>query len=150
MRIFCPRGTYAEKPVPGLWNWGCPKLLWELMNTRRVKLSAQQLLSRNVSEAIMDKDNHARDAMKYHLMSHPEPGQKSLDRRVTERVNKLAETDPTMAVAQFNKIVREEEAAGGGRPSAATSPFYRRRVAEAARMSFEAQRLASTTRRSRP
>jgi hypothetical protein len=46
------------------------------MRTRRAKLTAQQLLSRNSSEAIIDKDNHARDAMKCVLMSHPEPTSK--------------------------------------------------------------------------
>lgn len=71
VRIVCPRGMYAEKPVPGSYDWGCPNLLWELMRARRVKLSSQQLLSRNTSEAIVDKDNHARDAMKYLLMSIP-------------------------------------------------------------------------------
>jgi hypothetical protein len=45
----------------GLHNWDCPNLLWELMRTRRVKLTAQHLLTKNVAEAIVDKDNHARD-----------------------------------------------------------------------------------------
>jgi hypothetical protein len=42
------------------------------MRTRRVDLTAQQLLSQNISEAIIDKHNHARDAMKYLLTSHPD------------------------------------------------------------------------------
>jgi hypothetical protein len=86
VRIICPTGIYADKPVPGLYNWGCPNLLWELMVARRQKLTAQQMMSRNVSEAIVDKDNHARDAMKYFLMMQPEPSRKSLERRVGERV----------------------------------------------------------------
>ena len=115
VKIFCPKGCYAGRPVPGLWNWGCPNLLWELMNTRRVKLSAQQLQSRNRSEAIVDKDNHARDAMKYHLMSHPEPSEKRFDRRVSERLAHLAEVDPTTAVANFPRIMQEEAAVVVGR-----------------------------------
>jgi hypothetical protein len=71
VRIVCR--NYNETPQPGLHPWDCPNLLWELMRSRRVKLTAQQLLSRNVSEALVDKDNHARDAMKYQVMSHPEP-----------------------------------------------------------------------------
>ena len=71
VKIVCR--NYGEKPQPGLHNWDCPNLLWELMRTRRVKLTAQQLLSRNLAEAIVDKDNHARDVMKYIIMSHPEP-----------------------------------------------------------------------------
>ena len=99
---------YSEQPVPGIHQWDCPNLVWELMNTRRVKLNAQQLLSRNISEAIVDKDNHARDAMKYFLMSYPEPTAKTLERRVNERVAELVKKDSTVAVAQYNKIVAEE------------------------------------------
>jgi hypothetical protein len=134
VRIFCPRGMYADKPVPGLCDWGCPNLLWELMNTRRVNLTAQQLLSRNLSEAIVDKDNHARDAMKYHLMSKPEPGRKSLERRVAERMQEAAKIDPTAAVAQYSKIMREEsEGTGTG---VYRGPNLRRRILEEARRRF--------------
>jgi hypothetical protein len=109
--------VYGETPQFGLHNWGCPNLLWELMRARRQKLSAQQLLSRNASEAIVDKDNHARDAMKYLLMSHPEPSEKSLQRRVQDRVTAIAKgneqrgipPDPTMAAIQYQKILREEQ-----------------------------------------
>jgi len=110
--------NYSETPQFGLHPWDCPNLLWELMRARRQKLSAQQLLIRNTSEAILDKDNHARDAMKYMVMSHPEPAQKSLERRVSERVAVIREkaVEPnsdaaaTMAVLQCQKIMREEEA----------------------------------------
>ena len=86
VKIVCPPRLYRGKPVPGLYQFGCPNLLWELMNTRRVQSTAQQLLHRNQSEAIVDKDNHARDAMKYHVMSHPQASQKSYGRRVEERL----------------------------------------------------------------
>jgi hypothetical protein len=109
VRIVCPKGLYTETPQFGLHNWGCPNLLWELMRARRVKLTAQQLLSRNTSEAIIDKDNHARDAMKYVLMSHPEPSRKTLERRVNERLAALTKLDPTIAAAQYHKIVAEEK-----------------------------------------
>ena len=59
VRIVCRKGLYQDKPQPGLQHWDCPNLLWELLVARRVKLTAQQLLSRNTSEAIVDKDNHA-------------------------------------------------------------------------------------------
>jgi len=108
VKIVCPRRLYADKPIPGLYNWGCPNLLWELMNARRVKLTAQQLLHRNVSEAIVDKDNHAEDAMKYHLMSHPEPAEKSFERRVAERMAPLGSADPTMAFLMAARIWEEE------------------------------------------
>src|ERR1700676_4161054 len=35
VRIVCPKGLYADKAQPGLYNWGCPNLLWELMVARR-------------------------------------------------------------------------------------------------------------------
>ena len=82
-------GIYADKPVPGVYDWDCPNLIWELMTAQRVQLTAQQLLTRNVSEAIVDKDNHARDAMKYAVMSLPAPAQKPLERRIVERVEEV-------------------------------------------------------------
>ena len=118
VRIVCRKGLYQDKPQPGRYHWDCPNLLWELMVARRVKLTAQQLLSRNTSEAIVDKDNHARDAMKYLVMSMPEPSRKSLERRVTERVHSLQEEAKkrgvtsddaaTTAVLNYSKIMREE------------------------------------------
>jgi hypothetical protein len=107
LRIACR--NYTEGFLPGLHQWDCPNLLWELMTARRVKLTAQQLLTRNISEAIVDKDNHARDAAKYAVMSHPEPTMKSLERRVSERVAAAQEeSDATMAASQMQKILREE------------------------------------------
>jgi len=79
------------------------------MRARRVKLTAQQLLSRNTAESIVDKDNHASDAMKYHLMSHPEPSTKSFGRRVNERLSELQKVDPTFAALEYPRIVQEEQ-----------------------------------------
>jgi hypothetical protein len=110
IRIVCR--TSSERTQPGLHQWDCPNLVWELMRTRRVKLTAQQLMSRNVSEAIVDKDNHARDAAKYITMSHPEPTRKSYDQRVAERVDKLWKTrTPTEAMNALSKIQEEEREA---------------------------------------
>ncbi len=82
--------------------WDCPNLLWELMRTRRVKLSAQQLAGRNASEAIVDKDNPARDAMKYIVMSHPEPAGKTVEQLVAEEIKPLIEAgDYTSAHVRF-------------------------------------------------
>jgi hypothetical protein len=108
VKIVCR--NYAEKPQPGLHNWDCPNLLWELMRTRRVRLSSQQLLSRNAAEAIMDKDNHARDAMKYVLMSHPQAAEKTLEQRAAEAVKPLAEIgDLTSALIRHQQIMEEGE-----------------------------------------
>jgi hypothetical protein len=108
VKIVCR--NYAEKPQPGLHNWDCPNLIWELMRTRRVRLSSQQLLSRNAAEAIMDKDNHARDAMKYVLMSHPQAAEKTLEQRAAEAVKPLAEIgDLTSALIRHQQIMEEGE-----------------------------------------
>lgn len=79
------------------------------MRARRVKLTPQQQLSRNVAEAIVDKDNHARDAMKYVLMSHPEPTEKSVERRVKEAIKPLIEEgDFTSAMVRRLQIMALE------------------------------------------
>jgi len=107
VKIVCR--NYSERPVYGMHGWDCPNLLWELMRTRREMLTAQQLLTRNASEAIVQKDDHARDACKYVLLSYPEPARKTLERRVAERVDKLwKEKTPTEAMLQLSKIQEEE------------------------------------------
>lgn len=107
VKIVCR--NYSEKPQLGLHNWDCPNLLWELMRTRRVKLTAQQLLSRNAAEAIVDKDNHARDACKYLLMSHPEPTIKSLQQRAAEAVAPLAQQgDLTSALIWHQQMMQSD------------------------------------------
>jgi hypothetical protein len=108
VKIVCR--NYSEKPQPGLHNWNCPNLLWELMRTRRVKLSAQQLLSRNASEAIVDKDNHARDAMKYVIMSLPQPTTKTLQQLAGEAVAPLvAAGDLTSANIRYQQKIEAAE-----------------------------------------
>ncbi len=57
------------------------------MRTRRRKLTVTQLMSQNQSEEIIDKDNHARDAMKYVVMSLPEPTEKTRREKNAERLD---------------------------------------------------------------
>src|SRR5262249_36537947 len=64
LKIICPH-DYSRKRF-GLFVDGCPNLLWELMRTRREQLTASQLMRKNPTEAIVDKDNHLRDALKVH------------------------------------------------------------------------------------
>src|SRR5205823_6570907 len=107
LKIVCR--NYSEKPQPGLHNWDSPNLLWELMRTRRIKLSAHQLLSRNLGEAIIDKDNHARDAMKYVLMSQPEISVKTLEQKAAEAVKPLIEAgDLTSAVIRYQQFMQQQ------------------------------------------
>jgi len=107
LKIVCR--TYSEKPQPGLHNWDSPNLLWELMRTRRIKLSAHQLLSRNLGEAIIDKDNHARDAMKYVVMSQPEISVKTLEQKATDAVKPLIEAgELTSAVIRYQQFMEQQ------------------------------------------
>lgn len=107
VKIVCR--NYSERPQHGLHQWDCPNLLWELMRTRRTKLTAQQLLNRNVSEAIVDKDNHARDACKYVVMTYPAPAKKPYGMRVQERIDTLWKIDPTMAMFKAPEIIKQEK-----------------------------------------
>lgn len=109
VKIVCR--NYAEKPVPGLHGWDCPNLLWELMRTRRMKLTAQQQLIRNASEAIVDKDNHARDACKYILMSSPEAAQKTWQQTFQEEEAPffVEQGDLTSCYIRFKQREAEQE-----------------------------------------
>ena len=108
LRIVCR--NYSERPQPGLHNWDCPNLLWEMMRARRVKLTDQQLLGRNTSEAIVDKDNHARDACKYLVMSHPDPPGKTSQESVAEAVKPLMEAgDMTSAYVRYQQMAARLE-----------------------------------------
>lgn len=132
IKIVCR--NYSERPQYGLHQWDSPNLIWELMRTRRVKLTAQQMLNRNVSEAIVDKDNHARDAMKYTVMSHPEPTRKPMATRVADRVNELwRTTDPTQAMLQLSKIQQEEREKELGTPTYYGGNIRQQLAAEAAK-----------------
>ena len=131
VKIVCRQSW--ERPSYGLHGWDCPNLLWELERTRRETLTAQQLLTRNASEAIVQKDDHARDACKYILLSYPEPARKTLERRVAERVDKLfKEKDMTTAMLSLSRIQDEEREKEPGQAT-----YYggniRQRLAEEAR-----------------
>ena len=43
-------------------------------------------MMQNQSEEIIDKDNHARDAMKYVVMSMPDPTQKTQEEKLEEKL----------------------------------------------------------------
>ena len=109
VRIVCR--NRSEQPQYGLHPWDCPNLLWELLRCRREKLSAQQLLSQNVSERIVDKDNHARDAMKYVLMSLPEPSVMGTHDQHWADIRQLAEMrDLTSAMVRYRQHLAESQA----------------------------------------
>lgn len=107
LKIVCR--NFSERPQPGLHHWDCPNLLWEMLRTRRVKLTAQQLLSRNVAEAIVDKDNHATDACKYLVMSHPEPTVKTMQEIAAEAIAPMVKQGDLTSAAIWYQIMTDEE-----------------------------------------
>ncbi|MFL6427793.1 MAG: hypothetical protein ACJ71S_06075 [Acidobacteriaceae bacterium] len=111
VKIVCPGLTeIPDRPSYGLHPYGCPNLLWELANIRRVQYTATQLMLRNPSEAIVDKNNHLTDACKYVCMTLPEPTDIPLDMRIKEAVKPHVETgDLTNALIRANQIREEME-----------------------------------------
>jgi hypothetical protein len=98
LKIVCPH-DYSRKRS-GLLPDGCPNLLWELMRTRREQLSASQLMRKNPTEAIVDKDNHLRDALKYILLSLPSPSERPREMKGEEIIQHAFATGtyPTLGV----------------------------------------------------
>lgn len=107
-KLYIVCRNYSDKPQPGLHPWDCPNLLWELMRTRRKKLTAQQLLTQNPTEEIIDKDNHARDCAKYIIMSLPEPTAVPRQRRIQEAMKPHIEAqDLTNAHLARERVLKE-------------------------------------------
>lgn len=75
--IVCRNETGFRQP--GFHPYDCPNLLWEWRRRRRVELTDRQLLTRNQSDQVVQKDNHACDADKYCEMPLPRPTQKSVE-----------------------------------------------------------------------
>jgi hypothetical protein len=100
LKILCPRNKRdIQRPMYGLHNDGCPNLLWELKQARREELSAGQLLHRNPTERIVDKNNHLRDCLKYLCLSLPEPAPRTDLMRARERG-----LDATSVMAHFGNM----------------------------------------------
>ncbi len=95
------------------------------MRTRREQLSASQLMRKNPTEAIVDKGNHLRDALKYVLLSLPSPSERPRGMRRDELIRQAFETGtyPTLGVqmahldaeeAKLSDPFRTERACLGG------------------------------------
>jgi len=62
------------------------------MRTRREQLTASQLMRKNPTQAIVDKDNHLRGALKYILLSLPSPSEKPQSRERDEIIREAFAT----------------------------------------------------------
>jgi hypothetical protein len=105
--ILCPPALQEiQRPIHGVHREGCPNLLWELRRARREELSAGQLATKNPTEAIVDKDNHLRDCLKYIVLSLADPTVKTIHERAAESVKGL---DPTSAMIRYQQFIEREE-----------------------------------------
>ena len=93
--------NYKDQRQPGLHPYDCPNLLWEFKRMRRHELSATQLLSRNPTEKIVDKDNHAFDASKYLVMGLPKPTAIPAERIFEQQVEGLNMMSRAIAAERF-------------------------------------------------
>jgi hypothetical protein len=127
VKIVCPERYDYSKRHYGVFPDGCPNLIWELMRTRREKLSASQLMRRNPSEAIVDRDNHLRDCAKYIVLSLPRPSEVPIEitrEKIVEDAFKNG-TYPTLGVqlARFQEQNRRNsEPISSRAPSSKTLP----------------------------
>jgi hypothetical protein len=123
LKIVCPRGKRdIQRPAHGVHNDGCPNLLWELRRTRREELSATQLVNRNPTEKIVDKDNHLRDALKYLVLSLPEPQKMSVEMQARSAMERIPEEDVTSRMIRYQQAIEraedEQQPVGMGRRGA--------------------------------
>lgn len=68
-------GYYWKDPLRPRYRIlsSCPKLIWEIGQQRHKEFSAQVALKRSQPEELVDKDNHAWDALKYFIKKFPPP-----------------------------------------------------------------------------
>jgi hypothetical protein len=107
LKIVCRE--YRDKPQYGLHDWDSPNLLWEMMRSRRRKLSATQLMQRNPTEEIIDKDNHAEDATKYLILTLPEPAQKTQHELAMEAIAHIPLEDVTSRAARYEEAMYTQQ-----------------------------------------
>jgi hypothetical protein len=89
------------RPQPGLHPWDCPNLLWELKQTKRAQLTASQMLTKNRTEKIIDRRNHARDALKYLLFTLRRPTAVDMGEQLRKTIAGLNPTSAQIAAQRF-------------------------------------------------
>ncbi len=110
LKIVCPREKRdISRPIYGIHNDGCPNLLWELRRARREELSATQLVFRNPTERIVDKDNHLRDPLKYLCLALPAPTQKTEEIQARQSMAQIPPEDVTSRMIHFGHAFLQQE-----------------------------------------
>lgn len=113
--VLHPKLNYSKKQE-GTRSDGCPNLIWELLGIRRQKLSATQLDTRSPLESIVQKNNHAFDAIKYYFSSRPGLVAFTREEQWTQKAEKFLRDHPEMntfesvnAQIQMRRSFDEEE-----------------------------------------
>lgn len=92
------QGGIPARKVEGTFDYGCPNLLWEIMRLRRAELGASQLMTKNPTEKLVQKHNHAFDDFCYFLTGALTVPVKSKEEKWAERRDQLREKNPEMNV----------------------------------------------------
>lgn len=112
LRIVCPRRLRdISRPIYGVHNDGCPNLLWELRRARREELTAGQLVHKNPSERIVDKDNHLRDCLKYIVSALLEPTRQTPEMKALDAIRDIPLNDPTSRMIRYQDAMLAAQAA---------------------------------------
>jgi hypothetical protein len=112
LKIVCPRRLRdISRPIYGIHNDGCPNLLWELRRARREELSAGQLVHKNPSERIVDKDNHLRDCLKYMVSALLEPTRQTPEMKAHDAIRHIPVEDVTSRMIRYQDAMLAAEAA---------------------------------------
>ena len=107
----------SDRPQPGLHPYDCPNLLWELKRAKRVEMTARQLLTKNPSENLQDKNNHLRDCMKYLTGSLRNPTEVPLAEIMEEKLAGLdAMTAPLRARFLMSSMALTGKLGPDGKP----------------------------------
>jgi hypothetical protein len=122
-RLFIVCRNPSDKPQPGLHPYDCPNLLWELKRAKRVEMSARQLTKRNPSDALVDKQNHLRDAMKYLTGTIKFASRKPLHEEMQEKLEGLDPTSRNIYARHlFSEAVHKGQIDWNGRPKKKAAP----------------------------
>jgi hypothetical protein len=116
-RLFIVCRNPSDRPQPGLHPWDSPNLVWEMKRAKRVEMTARQLMTRNPSDALVDKNNHARDAMKYLLGTVRSAAKAPLYEEMDEKLKGLDPTTRTIfARHYFSEAVQKGKIDWTGKP----------------------------------
>jgi hypothetical protein len=83
-RLYIVCRNPSDRPQPGLHPYDCPNLLWEMKRAKRVQMTSRQLLTKNPSEALQNKNNHLCDCFKQVLGTLRNPTEIPVDEEINE------------------------------------------------------------------